>query len=352
MVTDEPDPISRGEFAVNEPDLMPELSNETGTHPQAGKGCPRGRRGCLWSLLGLAAAAGLVAAGYWAITGQSDGSIVSGGERRTFLLHVPPSYDPARPAPLVISIHGFAQWPAHLRDISRWNDLADQHGFIVAYPAGTGFPRRWRAGGWTSATGGTPAGANPDVTFITDLLDHLAARYSIDPERIYVNGFSNGGGMTHLLACQLAGRIAAAGSVAGAYAYPLSACQPGRAVPLIAFHGTADPIVPYTGGAVRSFRLPAVPDWIAARADLSGCDPTPTQLPLAGAASAGGVTAVQYTGCRDGAEVTFYTLQGGGHAWPGSKPLPRIIVGRTPQEIDATELMWQFFSRHRLAARR
>ena len=320
---------------------MKELSNETGTASRAGNMRLRGRRGCLWSLLGLAAAAALVAAGYWAITGEADGWIVSGGERRTFLLHVPPSYDPARPAPLVISIHGFTDGPAHRRDISRGNDLADQHGFIVAYPAGTGFPRRWQAGG------GTTAGANPDVTFITDLLDHLSAAYSIDPERIYVNGFSNGGGMTHLLACQLAGRIAAAGSVAGAYVHPLSACQPGRAVPFIAFHGTADPIVPYEGGPIRSFRLPAVPDWIAGRADLSRCDPTPTQLPLAS-----GVNAVQYTGCRDGAEVVFYTLPGGGHAWPGSKPLPRIIVGHTPQEIDATELMWEFFSRHRLAARR
>ena len=257
---------------------------------------------------------------------------------------MPPSYDPARPVPLVISIHGFAQWPAHLRSISRWNDLADQHGFIVAYPAGTGFPRRWRA------SDGASASANPDVTFITDLLDHLAGRYNIDPDRVYVNGFSNGGGMTTLLACRLAGRIAAAGSVAGAYVHPLAACQPERAVPLIAFHGTADPIVPYAGGAVRSFHLPAVPDWIGGWAALSGCDPAPAPLPTAGAAGGGGVrggvvNAVHYTGCRDGAEVTFYTLAGGGHAWPGSKPLPEFIVGHTPQEIDATELMWQF-TRH------
>lgn len=336
---------------------MTDQSTGTVTHSRARKPRLRSGRPYLWSLLGLGAAAALLAAGYWAITGQSDGWIISGGERRSFLLHVPPSYDPARPVPLVISIHGFAEWPAHLRSISRWNDLADQHGFIVAYPAGTGFPRRWRAGGWTSASGWTSAngglssGANPDVTFITDLLDHLAAAYSIDPERIYVNGFSNGGGMTTLLACRLAGRIAAAGSVAGAYVHPLAACRPARAVPLIAFHGTDDPIVPYAGGAVRSFHLPPVPDWIGGWAALSGCDPSPAPLPAAGVTS-GGVNAVQYTGCRDSAEVTFYTITGGGHAWPGSKPLPRIIVGHTPQEIDATELMWAFFSRHTLAPAR
>lgn len=317
---------------------MKELSGGNRTHPRPAKSRLPRSRGCLWSLLGLGAAAALLAAGIWAITGQADGSIVSAGERRTFLLHVPPSYDPGTPVPLVVSIHGFAEWPAHLRDISRWNDLADQHSFIVAYPAGTGFPRRWRAGGRLSAD------ATQDVTFIADLLDHLAAAYNIDPERIYVNGFSNGGGMTTLLACRLADRIAAVGSVAGAYVHPLAACRPGRAVPFIAFHGTADPIVPYAGGAVRSFGFPAVPDWIAGWAALSGCDPTPAPLP-----AAGGVSAVQYTGCQGNADVIFYTIPGGGHAWPGSKPLPRIIVGHTPQEIDATGLMWAFFSRHRLA---
>lgn len=298
------------------------------------------KRGCLWSLLGLGVAAVLLAASIWAITGRADGWIASGGQRRSYLLHVPAAYDPAMPAPLVISIHGFAEWPAHQMQISRWNDLADRHGFIVVYPAGTGFPRRWRAGG------GTAADAMPDVTFIADLLDDLAARYTIDSKRIYVNGLSNGGGMSYLLACQLADRIAAAGSVAGAYLFPLSACQPSRPVPFIAFHGTADPIVPYAGGPSASFDLPfpVVPDWIAAYAQRSGCDAAPVPLP-----GRGEVSGVQYAGCRDGADVVFYTIAGGGHAWPGGEPLPRFIVGHTTQDIDATAVMWAFFSEHRLA---
>lgn len=311
---------------------------ETNAHPSRGRWWGRV---ALLILLSLGVAVALLAVGIWAITGQADGRIVSGGEERSYLLHVPPSYDPTTPVPLVISIHGFAEWPAHLRDISRWNGLADQHGFIVVYPAGTGFPRRWRAYGQAGATGDP----QPDVTFIADLIDHLAARYSIDAYRVYVNGFSNGGGMTYLLACRLADRIAAAGGVAGAYLYPLDACRSARAVPFITFHGTADPIVPYDGGPSRSFDIPfpALPQWMAGLARLDGCDPTAQPLPADGP-----VSGVRYAGCRDGAEVAFYTIEGGGHAWPGSEPLPRFIVGHTPQEIDATAMMWAFFSRYTL----
>ncbi len=298
-------------------------------------------RAILLSLLSLGALAALLVALLWVLTNHADGSIVSGGERRSYLLHVPASYDPATPVPLVISIHGFAEWPAHQMRTSRWNDLADQHGFIVVYPAGTGFPRRWRAGG------GMSANATPDVTFVADLIDALAARYNIDRTRIYANGLSNGGGMSYLLACQLADQIAAIGGVSGAYLVPLSTCQPSRPVPLIAFHGTADRIVPYAGGPSASFDLPFpdVPAWIAAYAKRNGCDAFPAPLPASGE-----VTGIQYASCRAGADVVFYTIEGGGHAWPGGEPLPRFIVGHTSQDIDATAVMWEFFSRHALPA--
>jgi polyhydroxybutyrate depolymerase len=223
--------------------------------------------------------------------------------------------------------------------ISRWNDLAQEHGFLVVYPEGTGFPRRWRAGGWR----GDPA---PDVRFIADLIDELSRQYNIDPARIYANGLSNGGGMSHLLGCTLADRIAAVGGVAGAYAYPLEDCKPPRPVPMIVFHGTADPIVPYQGGATRGNqpRLPVIPKWVAARAALNGCRPEPEALPAEGA-----VSGLRYTDCDQGAEVEFYTIEGGGHTWPGGKPLPEWITGLTTQDIDATRVMWEFFERFSIA---
>ena len=113
--------------------------------------------------------------------------------------------------------------------------------FLVVYPEGTGFPRRWRAGGW-------PGDPMADVVFISDLIDTLSAEYNIDPARIYANGLSNGGGMSFLLGCALSDRIAAIGGVAGAYALPLEDCLPSRPVPMIIFHGTVDAIVPYLGG--------------------------------------------------------------------------------------------------------
>ncbi|TET54767.1 MAG: polyhydroxybutyrate depolymerase, partial [Anaerolineales bacterium] len=248
-------------------------------------------------------------------------------------------YDVGTPTPLVICIHGFVQWPANQMEVSGWNDLADEFGFIVVYPSGTGFPLRW------NAHAGFESGSDPmeDVTFISDLIDQLPHAYNIDERRLYANGLSNGGGMSHLLACTLSDRIAAIGSVAGAYSLPWSQCNPSRPVPVIAFHGTNDQIVPYSGGGSHreDLSLPAVLDWVAAWAEQNECGDTPLALPSAGEASG-----IVYTGCSEGAGVVFYTIRGGGHAWPGGEPLPEWIVGHTTQDINASEVMWTFFEQH------
>ena len=269
------------------------------------------------------------------IQNVTNGEIVSSGQVRKFLVYVPPGYDPARPAPLVISIHGYAEWPAHQRDQSGWNELADEHGFIVVYPAGTGFPARWRMTGEKSA----------DVVFISDLIDYLQGVYNIDPARIYANGLSNGGGMSYVLGCRLSERIAAIGSVSGAYLFPLEECNPARPVPMLALHGTVDPIVPYEGGYSNYFKVtfPDVPAWIERRAAKNNCAGTPEALPAGGS-----ISGVRYRGCAEDAEVVFYSIAGGGHSWPGGPGLPEWIAGTTSQEIDATAVLWEFFERHTL----
>jgi polyhydroxybutyrate depolymerase len=284
--------------------------------------------------------AGVAAA--FTLANRTNGELVSSGEKRTYLLYVPESYDPATPAPLVIAIHGFSEWPAHQMEISNWNALADRYGFIVVYPSGTGFPLRWR-------TTDTPDSDNDparDVTFISDLIDWLSADYNVDSSRIYVNGLSNGGGMSFVLACRLSERIAAFGSVAGAYLLPWDACRPSRPVPAIVFHGTADPIVPFEGGSSgwSNMPFPAISDWVAALARLNGCAGEPSALP-----ARGDVSGVRYSGCA--ADVVFYTVAGGGHSWPGGTGLPESIVGYTSQDIDATQVMWDFFQAHPLARR-
>jgi polyhydroxybutyrate depolymerase len=269
---------------------------------------------------------------YW--PNQTNGEIESSGDQRKYLLYVPESYDPERATPLIISLHGFVEWPEHQAEISHWNEVADETGLIVVYPQGTGFPLRWNA----SAISG-----NQDVIFISDLIDKLESEYNIDPKRIFVNGLSNGGGMSYLLACELADRIAAFGGVAGAYTLPLETCNPGRPVPVIVFHGTADPIVPYDGGmeSNRGYYLPAIPEWVEAWAEKNGCNVTsPEVLPPQGE-----VSGVQYGGCQGGTEVVFYTIHGGGHTWPGGEGLPEWLTGKTTQDIDATRVMWEFFER-------
>jgi polyhydroxybutyrate depolymerase len=295
----------------------------------------------LWTFVSLLLLAAALAATFAFGVDRTNGKLISSGQVRDYLLYVPPSYNPRTPVPLVISIHGFSDWPAHHMEMTGWNDLADKYDFLVVYPAGVDFPRRWRASGHSEEEGD----AMVDVRFISDLIDRLQQDYAIDPARIFVNGMSNGGGMSYLLACTLAERIAAVGSVSGAYLYPLEDCQPARPVPLIAFHGTADPIVPYMGGPSRSFELPfpVISDWMAAYAAKNDCDASPEVLQ-----NQGSVNGVRYGDCEAGADVVFYTIEGGGHTWPGGEPLPEWLTGLTSMDVDATGLMWVFFTAHPL----
>ena len=280
------------------------------------------------------------------ILNRTNGSIISSGQRREYLLYVPSSYDRTKPTPLVISMHGAAGWPAQQMNVSRWNRLADEHGFIVVYPSGSGTPRIWHVEEGTGLT--------RDATFISDLVDTLETAYNIDPARIYANGLSNGGGMSFVLSCAMANRIAAVGMVAAAQTLPWSWCKEPRPVPMIAFHGTADPIVPYDGGvpsssfapsrfAPDSKPYPSIPDWTTNWAQRNRCDATPVETQVTA-----NVTRTAYAGCAEGADVVLYTVRGGGHSWPGGKPLPKWLVGTTSREIDATALMWEFFCAHPL----
>jgi polyhydroxybutyrate depolymerase len=290
-------------------------------------------------VLGLAASAALIMIAAYLVLDRTNGTIVSAGEKRAYLLYVPDSYDPSRPTPLVISIHGFSEWPAHQAQMTHWNDLAEEYGSIVVYPSGTGFPKRWRARVEPGSA------AMPDVTFISDLIKKLESEYNIDPARIYANGLSNGGGMSVLLACELSGRIAAIGTVAGAYSFAWSECPPSRPVPVIVFHGTADPIVSYLGEPSRdpNVPLPDIPVWVESLARRNGCSEKPVEIPAHGE-----VSGIRYGNCTQHAEVIFYTIAGGGHSWPGGEPLPKWLVGHTTKDIDATRVMWEFFQEHPL----
>ena len=242
---------------------------------------------------------------------------------RSYRLHVPVDYNPDSIYPLVINMHGFGSNAFEQEIYTAFNIVADSAGFLVAYPNGIG--ETWNI---SSSTG------IDDVGFISALIDTIDLDYNIDLERVYATGMSMGGFMSYRLACELSDRIAAIASVAGLQAfYP---CNPGRPVPVMQFHGTADPVVPYTG----------VPTTINNWVNNNTCPETPvvTDLPDIDTTDNSSVTKSYYGPCDESTEVILYTLNGGEHTWPGAE----IYIGVTNQDIKASYEIWDFFSRFTL----
>jgi polyhydroxybutyrate depolymerase len=293
-------------------------------------------------VIGVPVALYLVARVYFRIADKTNGTIDTSGVARRYLLYVPKSYDRTKPTPLVISLHPAATWPSIQMNISRWNDLADEHGFIVVYPEGIGAffggvdpgPQIWPM---------DPDYLGREVKFFSDLIDKLESVYNIDPNRVYVNGMSIGGGMAFALSCKLPDRIAAIGAVAPALLLSWDQCTGTKPVPTVEFHGTADKAAPYNGGrspvAPRIF--PSVPDWAARVAQKNQCTGEPSNTLVTP-----DVRRLAYTNCAANADMILYTIEGGGHTWPGGEPLPEWIAGRTTNEISATTIMWDFYTQH------
>ena len=304
----------------------------------------RTRKIILWSVaivvaVPVALVGTVLAWGY--LADNTNGSIVSSAITRRYLLYVPKSYDRSKPAPLVISLHPAATWPALARNISRWNEVAEQHGFIVVYPAGSGAFFDGFSRGQHVWPGG-PRTLPRDVKFISDLIDKLKSEYNIDPNRIYANGMSNGGGMAFALSCELPDRIAAVGVVAAALTTPWD-CRLPRPIATLAFHGTDDKFAPYKGGnsPIAPQPFANIPDWTFHVSQKNQCRSNPSYTQIAPS-----VRRLAYSNCANNADVVLYTIEGGGHTWPGGKHLPEWIAGRTTDEINANEIMWEFFVQH------
>jgi polyhydroxybutyrate depolymerase len=274
----------------------------------------------------------------------TTGTIVSSGAKREYLLYVPKSYERGKPTRLVITLHTSMSWDSSAMVISQWNSVADENGFVVVYPEGTGFGPK----SWEMTRSETPS-QMPDVIFISELIDKLEASYNIDKTRIYANGMSNGGGMAFVLSCTLSDRIAAVGMVSAGLDPGWSWCTDHRPVPVIAFHGTSDPICPYNGGPSKlgGGTFPSVPGFMANWSRRNHCGPNPIE-----SAIAADVTRLQYTDCADNAGVVLYTVKGEGHQWPGGKRVAaEWMVGPYSRSIDGTRQMWAFFSEHQLTSK-
>jgi polyhydroxybutyrate depolymerase len=264
-------------------------------------------------------------------TGQSlDISLSSGGKTRDAWVHIPASYSSATAVPLIVTFHGFGSDGKGAEAETGLSALADSEGFLVAYP--NGMNRQWY-------TDPGSAGA-ADRQFIRDLVKNLQTDYKVDPKRIFATGMSNGGGMTHRVGCDLADIFAAIAPVEGGYASPgWQDCSPSRPMPIMAFHGITDPVVPYNGGpgkgAAAGHIFPSIPDWAAAWANRDSCNATPTvTTPTVTQPNAIAVTRQEWTQCKDGASVILFSINPHAHTWPKGKP------------INATTEMWKFFQAH------
>jgi polyhydroxybutyrate depolymerase len=267
---------------------------------------------------------------------------VDGGER-TYILHVPLSYDGSQPVPLVIDLHGGGGNASTQMRTSQFSALADEKGFIVAYPYGTGRLDNklltWNGG---TCCGYAFENQVDDVGFIRALIADLESQYKIDPKRIYATGLSNGGLMSFRLACDASDLFAAVAPVAGTLKYPR--CNPSEPVSIIEFHGTEDGRIGYNGGAgpdsLVDVPFNSVKDSIDFWLEADQCDPTPQTEIFSD------IKHDTYSKCSDGIAIELYTIIGGKHAWPGSGG-PAWDGGDQPtQTISATDLIWEFFSSH------
>ena len=267
---------------------------------------------------------------------SGPGSLTSGGLRRTYWLHIPLGYQSHHPYPLVLNFHGHGSVARVQERVTGFSALADQEGFIVVYPQGAAPP----GGTYGWASGGPRRPDTNDVLFVSDLLNRLQVQLCVDPDRIYATGFSNGGGFTAVLACQMALRIAAFASVAGSY-YPLPGdCDPARPVSILEFHGTDDRTVPYAGRA--QLGEVSTLDWLQSWAARDGCNPKAQQF-----LNSLAVTGLEWTGCQDNVVVAHYRVNGGIHVWPGGANNLRQLPP-SDQAINATAVIWQFFVAHPL----
>ncbi len=282
-----------------------------------------------------------------AATGTTTLVLPVAGSARTVIVHVPRGYTGNTEVPLVLNLHGSGSTAAGQEGFTGMDATADADGFIVAYPQalipdGSGFD--WDVPG-EPLVGGRPVPANApnDVEFLTQLVGTLSHRYCIDRNRVFATGFSGGARTASQLACDDSSTFAAVAPVSG-LRRP-TPCPATRGVPVIAFHGTADPVDPYDGNG-QGYWTYSVPEAAADWATQDGCSTT-----AATSQPDPGVTLTAYAGCRDGAGVELYTISGEGHEWPGGPHLRRAItkiLGPQSTAIDANSVMWAFFEAHPL----
>jgi len=287
------------------------------------------------------------------VPGEQQVDTTSDGSPRSYLRRVPPSYDGTKPVPVVVDLHGYLEGARLHATNTMLGPFGDQHGFVTITPQGSGDV----AAGWEVEAN------SPDVRFIGHLLDEIGRTLCVDDRRVFVTGYSNGAFLASTIACVFADRVAAIATVAGLLDPP--GCKPARPVPVVAFQGTGDEFVAFTGGLGPRARAASANDGTGRTlAETSGGRAVARSAPTTKVAAvwakrnkctskpktgeiAPDVTLVSYR-CPKRADVELYRIEGGGHTWPGSEFSRAIesVVGPTTFSINADDLIWTFFRAH------
>ena len=267
-------------------------------------------------------------------------TIESGGLQRNYRLYTPTAYDGTEPVPLVLNLHGYTS-DAFGQDLyANFRVIADTANFLIVTPNGTldGFGLRY----WNCFT--VDGIGVDDVAFLSDLIDSISVNYNVDANRIYSTGMSNGGFMSHTLACELSNKIAAIASVAGSIDEDrLPACDPQHPMPVMQIHGTEDETVPYDG----NFDFIPVESVIDYWTGFNNCDAAAEFTAIPDVVTSDSCTAEHYVygGCDNNVNVELFKIIDGGHTWPGTA---LTFLGVTNLDINACKEIWNFFSRYRL----
>lgn len=289
---------------------------------------------------------------------DTEGSIMVGGLKRTYLMHIPPDRDQSQPMPLVIALHGGGGSGSGMVETTQggFNVLANEEGFVVVYPDAV--ENHWNDGRSKEEVDYKAHQENiDDVGFISALIDQLIKEENVNPQRVYVTGMSNGAMMTYRIAAELSEKIAAAAPVDGNIPENLAAnYTPGKPVSMLVINNTADPLMPWLGGDItgpfgnkKLGKVLSVSESIKLWVEHNQCSIIPAETTKLDNDPNDGtqVRRITYTGGLEGTEVILYAIEGGGHIWPGgSSKLRERVIGKTSQEINANEVIWNFFKKH------
>lgn len=270
---------------------------------------------------------------------------------RKVLVHLPTGYDAAKPTPLVLALHGGGGHAEHMADDEKYGlqKKADEAGFVVAFPNGySKFPggkfATWNAGG---CCGDARDRKVDDVGFARAVVQAIQARYSIDASRVFATGMSNGGMLSHRLACEAADVFRAVASVAGTDA--TAACTPSKPISVLHIHAKDDTHVLFNGGAgADAFRdeskvmnFVSVPETVSRWVQRNSCTAPPQRtLDKAGA------SCETYSGCAGGVSVQLCITETGGHSWPGADSVRRGKAAAS-RALNANDEIWRFFEQAR-----